>query len=164
MVLSRATEFDAFLFAPIGEEKNGMLLSVLSALARLDRDPWREAAELARMPREAAKQRLTSLMEALPDCPTTRPEPWAISTRLIALLPRGARSSIASSETFPGAGAVLNPGTFVYVVLVNALFVVGMMGAQWAVANLHPPPNAHSVQASSPDAVLPPKPLPGSSP
>jgi hypothetical protein len=74
MVLSRATEFDAFLFAPIGEKKNGMLLSV-SALARLDRDPWREAAELARMPNETAKQRLTSLIEALPNRPWSGPEP-----------------------------------------------------------------------------------------
>ena len=31
-----------------------MLLSVLSALARLDIDPWREAADLARMPKTAA--------------------------------------------------------------------------------------------------------------
>ena len=38
-VLSAKSEFDAFLFAHIGEEKNGMLLSVLSALARLDLDP-----------------------------------------------------------------------------------------------------------------------------
>ena len=85
-----------------------MLLSVLSALARLDLDPWREAAELARMPKQTAKQRLTSLIETLPDGPPTRPEPETISTRLIALLPRGASSSIASSETFLGADAALN--------------------------------------------------------
>ena len=59
-VVAQRSEFDRFLFAPIGEEKNGMLLSVLSALARLDLDPWREAAELARMPKHTAKQRLTS--------------------------------------------------------------------------------------------------------
>ena len=39
----RKSEFDSFLCAPIGEERNGMLLSVLSALARLDVDPWQEA-------------------------------------------------------------------------------------------------------------------------
>jgi hypothetical protein len=44
------SEFDNFLFASIGESRNGMLLSVLSALARLDLDPWQEAAELARLP------------------------------------------------------------------------------------------------------------------
>jgi hypothetical protein len=40
--------FDNFLYAPIGEDKNGMLLSVLSALARqgIDRKyvpvPWED--------------------------------------------------------------------------------------------------------------------------
>jgi hypothetical protein len=38
-------EFENFLFAPIGEDSNGMVLSVLSALARLDIDPWQEAAK-----------------------------------------------------------------------------------------------------------------------
>jgi hypothetical protein len=32
------SEFDSFLYAPIGEDGNGMPLSVLSALARLDVD------------------------------------------------------------------------------------------------------------------------------
>jgi hypothetical protein len=35
-------EFNDFLFAPIGEDSNGMLVSVLSGLARLDVDPWQE--------------------------------------------------------------------------------------------------------------------------
>ena len=69
-IMSARSEFDAFLFAHIGEEKNGMLLSVLSALARLDLDPWREAAELARTPRQIARQRLTSLIAALPKSAT----------------------------------------------------------------------------------------------
>ena len=56
-----------------------MLLSVLSALARLDLDPWREAAELARMPQQTARQRLTFLIEALPNQPPTRPEPETVS-------------------------------------------------------------------------------------
>lgn len=40
-------EFDKFLCASIGEDRNGTMLSVLSALARLDVDPWQEAADLA---------------------------------------------------------------------------------------------------------------------
>ena len=55
-------QFD-FLCAPIGEDRNGTTLSVLSALARLDVDPWSEATSLARMPREAAAERLTALIE-----------------------------------------------------------------------------------------------------
>jgi hypothetical protein len=163
MVLSRGSEFDAFLFAPIVEEKNGMLLSVLSALARLDLDPWREAAELTRMPMETAKQRLKSLIETLPDGPPTRPELETISTRLIALLPCRVRSSIPSSEAFPDTLAVLNSRAFIYVVLVNLIFMAGMMGAQYAAANLHPSANADRDQASSASVVLPPGSPPGSS-
>ena len=36
-------EFDKFLGAPVGEGRNGTPLSVLSALARLNVDPWHEA-------------------------------------------------------------------------------------------------------------------------
>lgn len=58
-------EFEDFLFAPIGADRNGMLLSVLSALARLDIDPWEEAARLAALPGEAATRRLSSLIATL---------------------------------------------------------------------------------------------------
>jgi hypothetical protein len=95
------SEFDAFLFAPIGEERNGMLLSVLSALARLDVDPWEEAAKLARLPGEAATQRLASLIAALPDGPSAHHDPGSIAARLIALLPRGAGSNAPSRATLP---------------------------------------------------------------
>jgi hypothetical protein len=48
------SEFNDFLFAPIGEEGNEMLLSVLSALARLGVDPWQEAARLSQLPKETS--------------------------------------------------------------------------------------------------------------
>ncbi|MEO9168020.1 MAG: hypothetical protein ABI230_06435, partial [Aestuariivirga sp.] len=50
-------QFNDFLFAPVGAEKNGMLLSVVSALARLDLDAWQETANLVRLPRAAATER-----------------------------------------------------------------------------------------------------------
>jgi hypothetical protein len=53
-VFTLGSEFDNFLLAPIGDDNNGMLLSVLSALARLDVDPWEEAAVLARLPGDVA--------------------------------------------------------------------------------------------------------------
>src|SRR5208283_4791118 len=43
-------EFESFIFASIGEDGNGTPLSVLSGLARLNIDPWLEAAELGRLP------------------------------------------------------------------------------------------------------------------
>jgi hypothetical protein len=154
-VLSARSEFDAFLFAHIGEEKNGMLLSVLSALARLDLDPWREAAELARMPQQTARQRLTSLIEALPKQPPPRPEPETISARLIALLPRAASPSVASSDKLPGAGAALNSRALIYVMLVNLLIMTCLIGAQWAASTAHPSVKVDSAQASSASAVHP---------
>jgi len=36
----RLGEFETFLYAPIGQDNEGMPLSVLSALARRDVDPW----------------------------------------------------------------------------------------------------------------------------
>lgn len=42
--------FNDFLYATVCEERNEMPLSLISALARLDLDPWTEAADLAGMP------------------------------------------------------------------------------------------------------------------
>ena len=74
-VSALAPEFDDFLFASIGEDSNGVLLSVLSALARLDVDPWHEAASLAQLPGTTATRRLASLIAALPDRPSTQLDP-----------------------------------------------------------------------------------------
>jgi hypothetical protein len=53
-----ASEYNEFLFAPICDEPSGLKLSVLSALARQNIDPWQEAAALARLSSGAAKARL----------------------------------------------------------------------------------------------------------
>jgi hypothetical protein len=81
-------EFDKFLYAPIREDRNGTPLSVLSALARLDVDPWQEAASLARMTRDAAAMRLTALIVALPDEPNRDIPAKTIAADLVALLPK----------------------------------------------------------------------------
>jgi hypothetical protein len=59
-------EFDDFLYAAIGADRNEMPLTVLSALSRLDVDPWAEAAELSELPKDTAAQRLASLIARLP--------------------------------------------------------------------------------------------------
>jgi hypothetical protein len=81
-------KFDEFLCAPIGADQNGIGLSVLSALARLNVDPWQEATSLVLMPREAAVMRLTALIDALPNEGTIG-IPTTIAADLVALLPRG---------------------------------------------------------------------------
>jgi hypothetical protein len=98
-------EFDEFLSAPISEDRNGMTLSVLSALARLDVDPWREATSLARMPREAAARRLTALIDALPREPTSGVPSQTSVAALVALLPKGKTPNARPSNSeIPEAG------------------------------------------------------------
>ena len=81
-------EFDSFLFASIGDDRHGQPLSVLSALARSDVDPWEEAGSLARMSRKKAKARLTARIVALRDEPIAALPLDAIASDLVALLPR----------------------------------------------------------------------------
>src|SRR5271157_3271525 len=87
-------EFDEFIGASIGEDRNGTGLSVLSALARLDVDPWQEATSLARMPREAAAVRLNALIDALPQEPASAIPSKTGAADLVALLPKGKTSNV----------------------------------------------------------------------
>src|SRR5271170_479262 len=81
------SEFDAFLFAPIGEDRNGLPLSIVSLLGRMDLDPWQEAAHLAGLPAEAASQKLATLLAALSDPSLKQVDAGKAATRLIAQLP-----------------------------------------------------------------------------
>ena len=90
-------EFDKFLAASIGEDRNGTGLSVLSAFSRLNVDPWQEATSLARMPRDAAAARLTELIEALPGA-TADAIPSRMIADMVALLPTGRTLDVRSSD------------------------------------------------------------------
>lgn len=151
------SEFDDFLFAPIGENRNGMRLSVLSALARLDVDPWQEAANLALLPGETATERLASLIASLPDGPSAHPDPGTIAARLIALLPSRARN-IPSRATFLGVGAVINSRAAIQVIF-YAILMAFVLGAQSIVASRQPPAqveNAHAPTSSTDSPQTPP--------
>ena len=87
-------EFDAFLFSSIGEDRNGVQLSVVSLLARRDLDPWLEAAKLANESRETATRQLTRLIQTITYQPLTLPDPEAIAIRLVALLPHQPHTDI----------------------------------------------------------------------
>src|SRR5471032_3329347 len=141
-------EFDAFLFAPVGDDGNGMLLSVPSALARLDVDPWQEAANLARLPRSTATERLTSLIAALPGRPASQPDPEAIAARLIALLPSRTGSNVPTRSAISSGGNVTNRQAVVRVVVFNLIFVAFMLGSQWLASNRTSPAQV----AAAPDA------------
>jgi hypothetical protein len=159
-VTALGSEFDDFLFAPIAEESNGMMLSVISALARLDLDPWQEANNLAGLPGETATKRLASLlMAALPDGPSARRDPETIAARLTALLPRRAGPNIARRITLFGADDVkkLRAGISMYVV-----FMVFMLVAQLIMAIRQPSAQIDGVPAQAAVKVSPQLPLPNS--
>jgi len=81
------SDLDGFLYACVGEDKNGASVTVVSALARLGLDPWREAAELAVIGRNAACRRLGGLLSAFEDVPALRLDHGAVAAELAALLP-----------------------------------------------------------------------------
>ena len=87
-------KFDNFLHASIGADGNGMTLSVLSALARLDVDPWEEAGELSKLSEELGAQRLAALLSRLPTRQRADEDTGSLVERLIRLLPRVAVSSV----------------------------------------------------------------------
>jgi len=117
-------EFDNFLFAPLGDDQNGPPLSVVSALARLEVDPWKEALSLAGMPREQAKERLTSLIASLPKGSTASQPPKAIAARLIALLPQAEKFNTAAPATLRQVAPIPHSRLFVGLG-VFALLMVG---------------------------------------
>jgi hypothetical protein len=98
--MNPGSEYDDFLLASMGEDRNGLPLNVLSALARLDIDPWEEAARLARLPLDAATLKLTSLITALPVGSSARANPETTAHRLVALLrPQPARETPSPGAT-----------------------------------------------------------------
>jgi hypothetical protein len=65
----RDREFDKFLYASVGDDNNGMPLTVLSALARMDVVPWEEASKLMLLPQETAVTQLVALLGSLGNSP-----------------------------------------------------------------------------------------------
>lgn len=100
------SDFDDFLYAAIGAEQNESPLSVLSALARLNLDPWREAAELSQLPKGAAAARLERLIARLPKGRWDAADLGAIADRLIALLPSLPGTADQVSKGPPGGQMV----------------------------------------------------------
>jgi hypothetical protein len=118
-------EFDSFLFASVGEEVDGVPLSVLSALSRLDLDPRDEAARLADLTKEAAAEQLARMIARLSDRRWSLPQVREIAGRLIERLPMS--TTAGELDRFePGAAPTPQPSQFlVYLAFLIAL-VVGL--------------------------------------
>jgi hypothetical protein len=117
------TEFNDFLFAPIGEDSNGMQVSVLSGLARLEVDPWQEAAQLAQLPGEIATEAGLAY-RCVTDHESAYPDPPGIAARLIELLPKRDQTSNRLSNTSSGIDPTISSKPWwIYVILMS--FVLG---------------------------------------
>jgi hypothetical protein len=80
-------EFNTFLYSAVSDDSDPMPVSVLSALARQNIDPWHEAAQLAQMPKRVAITRLASMISTVKSDLTPQAPAELIATRLIGLLP-----------------------------------------------------------------------------
>jgi hypothetical protein len=131
-------EFDEFLCASIGEEKNGMALSVMSAFARRNVDPWQEAARLSQLPRDVATRELCSMIAEVSLGAPGRASPRAIAERLMAPLPRSHGSAASPRKTLFGRTALTRRETVrTAVVLLFLLFwlVLAAIGLRSGLSN-----------------------------
>ena len=84
-------DLDRFLFAQVGNEVEGVPLSVISALTRLGLDPWEEAGRLSSFSDREAAEQLARLIGDLRGHIDHLRDAREIATGLVALLPgRGA--------------------------------------------------------------------------
>jgi hypothetical protein len=142
-------EFDPFLFASIGEDRHGQLLSVISALARSDLDPWLEALSLSRMPQGQAMARLCGLIAALPDGPPSGRPVDAVAGELVALLPQTAKWA-PPPKAAPPKTAPRKTAPLLAVITPNGRFALGVVALAIVIAfsllfSTHTPPGAGQI-------------------
>jgi hypothetical protein len=105
--------FDKFLYAQLGEEANGMQVSVLSVLARQNVDPWEVAQQLTSLPREQAIRFMTPFLAHIPTGSPNRIPPEELAARLVTMLPLQ-----DTSNRKPGISSVEQP-------LAQSVLIVG---------------------------------------
>lgn len=128
------SEFDRFLFTPLGEDANGLPLSVVSLLARIDLDPWQEAGDLAALPLEAAARRLRRSLDTLMDPALRQANTETMVLRLLALLPRPAPAVVRTPLADAGSPAAPDPGTRIGVIIIITSVIV-LLGSQFVGAH-----------------------------
>jgi hypothetical protein len=124
-------QYDAFLFASLGDDLSGMPLAVASLLGRMNLDPWHEAAALAGLPADVAAQKLATLIEAMPGQPLPHAEAATLAARLVTLLPSPRKSAAERRSSIAPAGALTNRGPLLYVLWFAILFIL-VLGAAFA--------------------------------
>ena len=101
-------ELDPFLFAAVGEEVDGIPLSMLSALSRLGLDPRGEAARLSHLAGEAAADQLARTIARLPETSDVKLALESSATEVALDLPAADRAP-KSSGYYSSSGLLARP-------------------------------------------------------
>jgi hypothetical protein len=115
--------FNAFLFAPIGLDRFGNSLSVVSAFARLDLDPWQEAGRLAILQGDAAVQKLSGMLLKFPEAGVSLSDQLKTAQRLVALLPKSVRTETRRPR-FAAFRKIRNKRTIIALFLVSVAVIL----------------------------------------
>lgn len=99
------SEYNPFLFSVVDDQEGEFPLTVLTALTRLGFDPWREAARLSDLPREAAAQALAEAIAKLPGKACEGTKLAATAARLVTWLPARGVSIVPTVSTVAGLRA-----------------------------------------------------------
>lgn len=124
---------ERFLFASVGEDRNGSSVTVLSALARLDLDPWDVAAELASSGREAAVSRLRTLLSRCKDVPALATENGKVARTLAPLLPPAAPAATSVGDAVH-KGIASSQGMILSVAVVILFLIQVILSGTWETA------------------------------
>lgn len=121
--LGQDPQYDRFLSTPVGEDRHGINVTVLSMLSRLGVDPWGEASSLAKLPDSAARKRLESLIARFHDVAIPVPDRREIVAGLLASLPRQGKAARTPSDGAPASRTFPTPGPAVYWIVATIVFV-----------------------------------------
>ena len=120
-------EYEAFLFAPLGDDCNGTPLALASILGRMSLDPWSEAASLAALPADVAARKLATLIDATPNQPLQRMESATLAARLITLLPARPKQATPEPRQVTDAGTKKGRWPVIYLIWF-AVFCILLLG------------------------------------
>lgn len=121
------TEFERFLYAPVGEDRNGYVVTVLSTLARLGLDPWNETSELVTLGRDAARARLAILLSRFRDVPALGSDHGKVARELSLLLPESAPALSLKEAASKVADGRLGSSTAIWAILAILFFLVQIL-------------------------------------
>ena len=148
------TSLDSFLFARVAEEANGMQLSVISALARMNVDPWEEATRLASMPKAAAENALAAILDLIRGRSSNHSENTATAARLVQLLPQagqGADNAAPAASSAAGSAKGAMPITRFWWIWVCFALAMSFSTAHQPNDTAMPPGMSTSVAITAPD-------------